>query len=276
MLLSPDHASQWVLAMHCVVATAFGTVTSGNIGHILPSELSAVAEARTPSHAGGGVDQPVAHAEDEVVQFSVDALPPRETYVAMQRIRYLPGARLAEQPSDGPKFINVLSGELTIRAPVPGVTLSRPSAGRARTSTIEPGVDQLVSPGTITMIPAGIPAQLSNTSDTPVEWIQLRVETPATLCACGEDRSAVDMELLSSQTLPDPFLPPVIVSFTRLRLDPAVPIASPPPGAIQFAGAVNDGETLLRSDDGSVRNYGTMPIEVVVATIARVDAADQK
>jgi hypothetical protein len=193
----------------------------------------------------------------------------------MQRIRYLPGAHLAEQPSDGPKLLHVLSGVLTIRTPVSGVALARPSAEGTWTSSIEPGVDQVVSSGMIVMIPAGNPAQLSNTSEMPVEWIQFQVETPATLCACGEDRSAVNMELLSSQTLADPILPPAVVSLTRQRLDPAAVISSPSSGTIQLIGAVDDDGTLLRGDDGSARNDGRVPIEVVVATIASEDATDR-
>jgi hypothetical protein len=271
MLVSQRRPSQCGRTLRLCVAAAFATVLSGGIIQVLPWGLSAEAKQSGSQSAGSPSDQPDSRLEDETVSFSVDALPPRETYVAMQRIRYPPGAHLAEQPSDGPKLLNVLSGVLTFRTPVSGVTLARPSAGGTWTTSIEPGVDQLVTSGMIVMIPAGTPAQLSNTSDMPVEWIQFQIETPATLCACGEDRSAIDMELLSSQTLTDPFLPPAIVSLTRQRLDPAVGISSPSSGTIQLIAAVDDDETLLRGDDGWARNDGRVPIEVVVATIVSAD-----
>lgn len=274
MLVSQRRPTQCGRTLRLCVAAAFVAVLSGGIVQVLPWGLSAEAKQSESQSADNPSDQPDSYLEDETVSFSVDALPPRETYVAMQRIRYLPGAHLAEQPSDGPKLLNVLSGLLTFRTPVSGVTLARPSIVGTWSSSVEPGVDQFVSQGMTVMIPAGIPAHLSNSSDMPVEWIQFEVETPAALCACGEDRSAADMEVLSSKTLTGPILSPAVVSLTQQRLDPGSDIAIPPPGSIQIIGTVSDGARLLRRDDGSARNDGSVAITVFVATIATVNTPD--
>jgi hypothetical protein len=257
-----------------LVLAAFAVPLSGASVPVFPWRLATLAEAGTPERAANDTGHSSALVDDEMIWFLVDDLPPGETYAALQRIRYLPGAHLAEQPGDGPKLLNILSGELTIRAPVSGVVFSRPSAEERLTLPVEPGVDQIVKPGTIVMIPAGVPVHLSNASETSAEWIQFRIETPSTLCACGENRSGVTMDLLASHVLPERLLPPADVSLTRNRLDPGSEIPAPTPGTIQIIGTAGDGATVLRRDDGSVRNEGTEGIDVFVATVASQDPAD--
>jgi hypothetical protein len=258
----------------CLVLAAFAVPLSGASMPVFPWGLATLAEAGTPERAATDTGHSSAHGDDEMIWFSVDDLPPGETYAALQWIRYLPGAHLAEQPSDGPKLLNILSGGLTIRAPVSGVVLSRPSTEERLTLAVEPGVDQIVNPGTIVMIPTGIPVHLSNSSETSVEWIQFRIETPSTLCACGENRSGIMMDLLASHVLPEPFLLPADVSLTRNRLDPGSEIPAATPGTIQIVGTVGDDATVLKRDDGSARNEGTEAIDVFVATVASQDPAD--
>ena len=256
------------LALCCSVAIAFLATMTSLPAYLLPLERSAIARSRPLVDTEREIVHPLVQLEDETAGFSTNDLPPGETYVALQRIQYLPGAQLAEPPSDGPKLLHVLSGNLTIRVPISGVTVSGPSAEGILTSAIDPGVDQLTGPEAVVMIPAGIPAQLRNRSAQPVEWVQFQIETPATLCSCGEDRSGVEMELLSSRTLPEPLSPPAVVSLTRQRLEPASEVPAPSPGMIQIVGTLGDDVTLLRRDDGSMRNHGSEVIDVFVATIA--------
>lgn len=268
MAMNRRHLSTRVLALCCSVSIALVATMSGIPAYLPPLERPGIARSRHLGYSERDMAPPLVQVEDETAGFSANDLPLGATYVALRRIRYLPGAQLAEPPSDGPKLLYVLSGSLTIRVPISGVTASRPSAEGILTSAIEPGVDQFISPEAVVMIPAGIPVQLSNRSARPVDWVQFQIETPATLCACGEDRSGVEMELLSSRTLPEPFLPPADVSLTRQRLEPATEIPAPSPGTIQLIGPLGDDATLLQRDGGSLRNDGSVVIDVFVATIA--------
>ena len=67
--------------------------------------------------------------DDAITSFVIESLPLRETYVSMQRVRYQPGVELAEQPIDGPKLIQILSGSLIVVTAAPGATAYRPPIG---------------------------------------------------------------------------------------------------------------------------------------------------
>jgi hypothetical protein len=211
------------------------------------------------------------------VAFPIDALPPGQTYVAIKRIRYLPGAELAEQPIDGPKLLIILSGELTLQVARAGATTHGALESGSSGSPLPPGEDHPIGSGTRVLVPAGVPLQSSNRSEAPVEWLQVQIETPATLCACGEDLSAVEMDVLASRTLDEPIASPATLSLHHRLLEPDGEIPAPDEGIVQLIGAMGDDSGhLQRREDGTASNTSSMPLEVFVVTIASGNASNSQ
>lgn len=206
-------------------------------------------------------------APDVAASFVIASLPLHETSVSMQRIRYQPGAELAEQPIDGPKLIRALTGRLTIETAATGATAYHAPDWQASTP-LDPGVALLVDETTLVLIPAGVPVNFSNHSDAAVEWLLVQIETPPTICACGQDLSLMQSEILDSSTLEQGILAPAALSLVRQRLEPGAAISEPAPDSVQLVGiTAGNPAALARSQDGATSNVGNAPVEVFVVTI---------
>jgi hypothetical protein len=211
-------------------------------------------------------------AEEAPGQFSVtvpaDATPPGATYMALKRIRYFPGAMLASPPIDGPTLLRIVSGQLTVQTAIDGAATIAPDVPGNDLAPLAPGVPQTVIAGATIFLPAGVPAQFSNLSAAAVDWLQLDIETPPTLCTCGEDRSAVAMEVLASRTLAQPIRTPAFISLRQQRLAAGQQIGPPDPREIQLVAKLDTpGPDLTRAGDGSTRNNASTPVEVIVVTL---------
>ncbi len=205
---------------------------------------------------------------DQLSPIRVDALPPGETDLSLARVRYLSGAEIADQPIDGPRVIILVSGELNVRPALPGAVAYRESAVDMALP-LAPSAEFTVEIGTTVVIPAGIPVQLRNASDTDAEWLQFQIETPPTVCPCGEDRSRIESEILSSRTLPNAIPLPATLEISRRLLLPTEEVPAAAPGSVQLVGSVaEDSGSLKDEGDGSTRNQGTSPIEIVVVAIS--------
>lgn len=209
-----------------------------------------------------------AHGLEKLFVASIEDLPPRDTYVSMRRIHYEPEVEISEQPIDGPKLLIVESGMLSIQTARTGTVILPADHVDVVMEELSPGRDYRMGEGSIILIPASVPVRLSNRSGASIRWLQIQMETPPTLCICVADLSGVRVDLLSSDTLPDPLAAPALLSLEAEGLPPHQAADSPDGNLVQLVAAVDDTiDGLSYGEDGTVRNDGDQPIDVYVFTV---------
>ena len=116
-------------------------------------------------------------------------------------------------------------------------------------------------------IPAGVPLVLWNRGARDAEWVQVQLETPATVCSCGGDLSGVRRELLASETLPDALDAPAVLALNHVRLDPGEEVSDAATGTVRLVGTLEGVADLEHDVDGSMANAGEAPVLLLILTI---------
>lgn len=197
----------------------------------------------------------------------IDDLPAATTAISLERVHYEPGVELSEQPIDGPRLLLIESGVLSLEFARSGALRFTPDATAEAGIDLAAGQEHEFAGGEIVLIPAGIPLQLANRSAEPVSWLQLQAETPPTICACGEDLTGSQTDLLASKTLEQPLAAPSMLTVSLAELAPRAGASAPPAGIIQLVAAVGESDTLVTGSDGLARNGTTRPIPIYVVTL---------
>jgi hypothetical protein len=197
-----------------------------------------------------------------LVEFPAASLPPGETYASLQRVTLLPEAEVAESPIDGPRLVSVSSGRVNLRPELSGVLVYDNRRSDTEPVAVPSRVTRSLASGQTAMNPANVPVLLSNAEQAEVEWIQIQLETPPTVCPCHAGLFGVRRTPLANETIPAALPPGTILVLARDRLDPGEVLPRPVGVAFWMTGSVED--ALERHGDGSVVNRTSEPIEIVV------------
>jgi hypothetical protein len=159
------------------------------------------------------------------------------------------------------------SGILSLEFARSGAARFPPGSSGEKAISLAAGDEHQVAAGDLVLVPAGVPLQLANRSVESVAWLQIQVETPPTICACGEDLTGSETTLLDSQSLDRPIASPATLSIVLSELVPEQATDAPATGAVHLVGAAEAAVSLSTGSDGQLRNDSTAPIPVYIVTL---------
>jgi hypothetical protein len=200
------------------------------------------------------------------------SLPAGEAYVSLLSVHAAGGTSWSEPPIDGPRLLVVTSGEITLRTQIAGASVFHGIEPNAP-EDVPPGEDRLVAAGSAAVIPAGIPASLSNRALGAASWVQAQIETPATICPCGADFSRVRRVLLASETTRGPLESPALVVLERISSESRGAPSPLDPGAVRLIGVLDVDAEIERDEDRFLASGGHEPAAMFILTVAPLHSA---